>query len=107
MSHEDINSYTHTQKHTLLSHFLNYESTKNLQSTHGFSGADLTEICQRSVKLAIRESVVAEIARERARAENPDAAMDDAADPVPCIRRDHFEEAMKFARKSVSENDVR
>lgn len=28
-----------------------------LQSTHGFSGADLTEICQRAVKLAIRESI--------------------------------------------------
>lgn len=28
-------------------------------------------------------------------------------DPVPEIRRDHFEEAMKYARKSVSEKDVR
>ena len=29
------------------------------------------------------------------------------SDPVPEIRRDHFEESMKFARKSVTENDVR
>lgn len=28
-------------------------------------------------------------------------------DPVPEIRRDHFEEAMKFARRSVSDNDIR
>ena len=31
--------------------------------------------------------------------------MDD--DPVPEIRRDHFEESMRFARKSVNEMDVR
>merc|ERR1711990_324000 len=35
--------------------------------TKGFSGADLTEICQRAVKLAIRENIEAEIKRERAR----------------------------------------
>jgi len=35
------------------------------QSTHGFSGADLTEICQRACKLAIRESIEIEIRRER------------------------------------------
>ncbi|NXP80935.1 TERA ATPase, partial [Ramphastos sulfuratus] len=28
-------------------------------------------------------------------------------DPVPEIRRDHFEEAMRFARRSVSDNDIR
>lgn len=28
-------------------------------------------------------------------------------DPVPEITRDHFEEAMKFARRSVSDNDIR
>ena len=28
-------------------------------------------------------------------------------DPVPEIRRDHFEDAMKFARRSVSDNDIR
>lgn len=31
--------------------------------------------------------------------------MDD--DPVPEIRKDHFQESMKFARKSVNDNDVR
>ena len=35
--------------------------------TKGFSGADLTEICQRAVKLAIRENIEADIKRERER----------------------------------------
>ena len=42
--------------------------------THGFSGADLTEICQRACKLAIRESIEQEIRRERDRDANPDDA---------------------------------
>ena len=32
---------------------------------------------------------------------------EDAADPVPCITRAHFEEAMKYARRSVSDADIR
>ena len=35
--------------------------------TKGFSGADLTEICQRAVKLAIRESIDHDIRREKER----------------------------------------
>lgn len=31
----------------------------------------------------------------------------DEDDPVPEIVRGHFEEAMKFARRSVSDNDIR
>merc|ERR1719517_118435 len=41
--------------------------------THGFSGADITEICQRSCKYAIRESIERDIEREKQMAENPDA----------------------------------
>ena len=41
--------------------------------THGFSGADLTEICQRACKLAIRESIETEIRRERDRDVHADA----------------------------------
>lgn len=76
--------------------------------TQGFSGADLTEICQRACKLAIRQAIEAEIRRERERTENQSSAMDmDEDDPVPEITRAHFEEAMKFARRSVSDNDIR
>lgn len=120
------------------------------RATHGFSGADLTEICQRASKvrssepfppsplsstslgtdnvcppsalqLAIRESIEADMKRDRARAEREAAAVKeegvDAAmepveeaeedDPVPEITRSHFEEAMKFARRSVSDADIR
>jgi transitional endoplasmic reticulum ATPase len=31
----------------------------------------------------------------------------DEDDPVPNITKAHFEEAMKFARRSVSDNDIR
>jgi transitional endoplasmic reticulum ATPase len=76
--------------------------------TKGFSGADLTEICQRACKLAIRESIEKEIRREKQRQSDGQTAMDaDEVDPVPEIRRDHFVEAMKFARRSVSDNDIR
>lgn len=82
------------------------------KSTNGFSGADLTEICQRACKLAIRESIEQEIKRERARKEareNGEEVMEteEDEDPVPEITRAHFEEAMKFARRSVSDNDIR
>ncbi|KAI3352919.1 hypothetical protein L3Q82_019499 [Scortum barcoo] len=75
--------------------------------TDGFSGADLTEICQRACKLAIREAIEAEIKAERQRQSRPGIPMDEDFDPVPEIRKDHFEEAMRFARRSVSDNDIR
>ncbi|XP_036952054.1 zgc:136908 isoform X1 [Acanthopagrus latus] len=75
--------------------------------TEGFSGADLTEICQRACKLAIREAIEAEIKAERQRQNRPGIPMDEDFDPVPEIRKDHFEEAMRFARRSVSDNDIR
>ncbi|XP_029993343.1 transitional endoplasmic reticulum ATPase-like isoform X2 [Sphaeramia orbicularis] len=75
--------------------------------TDGFSGADLTEICQRACKLAIREAIEAEIKAERQRQNRPGIPMDEDYDPVPEIRKDHFEEAMRFARRSVSDNDIR
>lgn len=76
--------------------------------THGFSGADLTEICQRACKLAIRQSIEADIRRQKDRMDSPDLDMEtDEEDPVPEITRAHFEEAMRFARRSVSDNDIR
>lgn len=80
------------------------------KKTHGFSGADLTEICQRACKLAIRESIEKDIIRERDLKEKgtPIDGMEcDLEDQVPEITRAHFEEAMKFARRSVSDNDIR
>merc|ERR1712142_1137344 len=75
--------------------------------TKGFSGADLTEICQRACKLAIRECIDKDIQHARELAEKGIEDMDDDFDPVPDIRRDHFEESMKFARRPVSDADIR
>ena len=36
-----------------------------------------------------------------------DVEDDEDYDAVPEIRRDHFEEAMRFARRSVTDNDIR
>lgn len=68
------------------------------KNTHGFSGADLTEICQRAAKLAIRESIEADIRRTREKEAKEEAAGEDAKmeedaeeveedDPVPQITR--------------------
>jgi len=59
------------------------------KKTQGFSGADLTEICQRACKIAIRQSIESEIRKEKERkASGDDAAMDeDEEDPVPEITK--------------------
>jgi transitional endoplasmic reticulum ATPase len=68
--------------------------------TEGFSGADITEICQRAVKLAIREAIEREV-------EQKQSGMETDQDPVPEITRAHFTEAMAYARRSVSDADIR
>jgi len=79
--------------------------------TNGFSGADLTEICQRACKLAIRDDIASAIQREKEnkiRVEKGQEPMEDDDDGgVSDITRAHFEEAMKFARRSVTDNDIR
>lgn len=78
-------------------------------ATAKFSGADLTEICQRACKYAIRESIEKSIRLQREKEARGGDAMDDEeeVDPVPEITRVHFEESMKFARRSVSDADIR
>jgi transitional endoplasmic reticulum ATPase len=74
------------------------------QKTEGFSGADITEICQRACKLAIRENIEAQI--KRAQQQGGDQMQTDE-NPVPEVTRRHFAEAMKYARRSVSDADIR
>ncbi|KAI8338266.1 transitional endoplasmic reticulum ATPase [Chlamydoabsidia padenii] len=82
--------------------------------TNGFSGADLGEICQRAAKLAIREDIEKDIAREKERKAKQEAGEDvdmledeDNDDLNAEITRAHFEEAMRFARRSVNDSDIR
>lgn len=75
-------------------------------ATHGFSGADLAGICQRACKMAIRESIMREIQINKLR-EAGQLDENEEIDPVPEITRVHVEEAMRHARRSVSDADVR
>merc|ERR1712146_94014 len=79
------------------------------EKTDKFSGADLTEICQRAAKFAIRESIEKDIEARRARMEAGEDEMEDDEDyedPVPEIQRHHFEMSMSEARRSVSDADL-
>ena len=60
------------------------------QHTDGFSGADLSEICQRACKYAIKEEI-----------------KKDEEDDNACLQSRHFEEAMSHARRSVTDMDIR
>jgi transitional endoplasmic reticulum ATPase len=80
---------------------------KLAKATEGFSGADITEICQRAAKNAIRELVSMDMERAKKIAAGEIDENDPYDDPVPFIRKDHFEEAMSRARKSVSDKDIR
>lgn len=76
--------------------------------TDGFSGADITEICQRAAKNAIRESITGEIERQR-RVDAGELTQEEAdalPDPVPMITRAHFEDSMGKARRSVTPDIV-
>jgi transitional endoplasmic reticulum ATPase len=63
------------------------------KNTAGFSGADLTEICQRAAKLAIRASIESDVRKDRERRDKAEAAggdvdlMDEVedVDDVPTI----------------------
>ena len=55
--------------------------------TDGFSGADLSEICQKAAKAAVRDSIEAE-SRMKALIEKGGKAHN--FDPVPEITRKHF-----------------
>lgn len=77
-------------------------------ATEGFSGADITEICQRAAKNAIRESIAAGIERQN-RVEAGELTQEEAdglPDPVPFITRAHFEASMSQARRSVGPDIV-
>ena len=67
----------------------------------------MTEICQRAVKLAIRESIEADIQRRRLREEaGATEGLDEVeeVDPVPFITATHFELAMRDVSGRACEN---
>jgi len=79
------------------------------RSTHGFSGADLAEICTAASKLAIREAILATEERQKIKEgeidENDIESTSSVADNMLITKR-HFNFAMSKARRSVSEKDL-
>ncbi len=73
--------------------------------TDGYSGADLTELCQRATKSAIRESIEADEQRKKLMKDEDDM-QEDAEDPVPVLTRAHFEEAFAGSRVSVTKDTI-
>ena len=77
------------------------------RSTHGFSGADITEICTSASKLAIREAILAE--EDRLKMVAAGEIEEDEGKMRPedmLITKRHFNFAMSKARRSVSEQDL-
>ena len=78
--------------------------------TDKFTGADLTEICQTACKLAIREEIERDIERGRLKEEAGEEMEEDddeeAEDTMPEILPRHFENAVRNARRSVSDRDL-
>lgn len=94
--------------------------TSIAQATQGFSGADLLYIVQRAAKFAIKDSIEAQKFAESVKKEEEqtgegkvkteeDVEMSDVQreDPVPYITKEHFTEAMKTAKRSVSDTELR
>ncbi|QEU59040.1 Cdc48 [Kluyveromyces lactis] len=90
------------------------------QATQGFSGADLLYIVQRAAKFAIKDSIEAQKRAESVKKEEgaeetekvkteEDVEMSDVQqeDPVPFITKEHFTEAMKTAKRSVTDTELR
>ena len=79
------------------------------RSTHGFSGADISEICTTASKLAIREAILAAEERQQkiAAGEIDEGEEEDSSvGGQMLITKRHFNFAMSRARRSVSEKDL-
>ena len=90
------------------------------RSTHGFSGADIAEICTTASKLAIREAILdAEARQAEVEGESNDddkeeeedrskqeAGKTEAVGKQMLITKRHFNFAMSRARRSVTEKDL-
>lgn len=79
------------------------------RSTHGFSGADIAEICTSASKLAIREAILATEERNRqldaGEIDEDDVGTSEVSENM-LIGKSHFNFAMSRARRSVSEKDL-
>ena len=74
------------------------------RSTHGFSGADISEICTTASKLALREAILAaEVRAQKIEAGELDEDSEDlGVGEHMLITKRHFNFAMSRARRSVT-----
>ncbi|GLU19080.1 hypothetical protein SLE2022_353470 [Rubroshorea leprosula] len=93
--------FTSCLRKSPVSHHVDFETLAKI--TEGFSGADITEICQRACKYAIREDIEKDIFREK---DMNRPSIEEYANEVAEIKLSHFVEALKFARRSVSDADM-
>eukprot|EP00293_Proteomonas_sulcata_P000592 CAMPEP_0184320898 /NCGR_PEP_ID=MMETSP1049-20130417/116350_1 /TAXON_ID=77928 /ORGANISM="Proteomonas sulcata, Strain CCMP704" /LENGTH=539 /DNA_ID=CAMNT_0026641541 /DNA_START=792 /DNA_END=2411 /DNA_ORIENTATION=- len=102
-----IQIFKATLRKSPLSKEINLETLA--KATSGFSGADITEICQRACKIAIRESIYKDMELEKKKDQLATEKIENVIqeDPVPEITKLHFIEAMKYARRSVSDDDIK
>lgn len=70
-------------------------------------GWGTSPIAASSVPCLFDVSELQDIERERKKRNNPEAMEEDEVDDVSEIKAAHFEESMKYARRSVSDADIR
>merc|ERR1719460_30704 len=75
-------------------------------ATEGFSGADISEVCQRACKFAIREDIERDEAGDNVPKSQTDCDELPDANPGGKLRKRHFDMAMANARKSVSRSEL-
>jgi transitional endoplasmic reticulum ATPase len=63
----------------------------------GYTGADISEICQHAAKIAIKQNIEEEIKKVKGLF---------TGEPIQIITADHLEAAVRTSRKSVSEEDL-
>lgn len=74
--------------------------------TEGFSGADITNLCQSAVNEAIKETIHLINQRKAEKGGARTQGADEHYDPVPTLAKKHFELAFKNARISIRPEDV-
>ncbi|CRG98440.1 AAA family ATPase, CDC48 subfamily, putative [Plasmodium relictum] len=79
--------------------------------TEGFSGADITNLCQSAVNEAIKETIYLLKIRKKEKKKNEKNKTNknqenDSYDPVPTLSKKHFDLAFKNARISIQPEDV-